>query len=1009
MRSSDPGDTGGVLPRLPSHVIPRPRLVRTIHQLLDQYPVLVMAASAGSGKTTAAVQAAHALSSPVAWVSLAGIPGNVDAGAGDPGTDGPALTRLLKAAVEPHVPAAATALTGALARGLSASETGVLFARMLVGTELVLVLDRVETIGGCAGAQGLLDALVGSLPDGPRLVLVSRVDLPQGLGGLGDIHRVAFLEDGDLAFDVAEAAEAAEALRGIDRGGDPSQLVDATGGWVTGVLYDWWGADPSASAAQHECLAAELLAQLMPAEVSLLVRASLLDDGVTAEQANALGLASPDRTMAALRGRRLPLIWSPDGSRMTALPRFRHHLQREIECLDENTLRVLRRGYATLLQGRGRHEDAVAELLMSGDTDAARHAAERALPDVLGRLDLATAESWLDRMRPAPTPSLASAALRVAFGLEQCWRGVQLADHHGRAWWSGLADQPGGEEDLALLVWCFWHVGRIEGAREILAVMPPGHPRDIAGAVLALADNSTPQLAPDVLDRVAGPLEAMVMRVAYRSGQLREVQDSVSGTWRRVAGTPWTVAALRAEGRISQAEEAYAAVENGPGPVWLAAFEAAELMADVGRRDEAWAALLAGRKRIASTGSRVYEILSLLLEAKLALRLDRDLPRAARALAEAERRGCARYALTAELAGVWRGLELLLAGRDHDAVPHLTTAVSAMRTGKRRLELPTAAVYLSEALWRTGDEDGADTAADLALEVATAQGPRNLLLQALEDVPSVAVRRADAEPTHSSRWHELVSALSTARPVTGCAVPRLTQEDFGPVRLVVDGREVHPRLAKSVELLAYLLSRPAASARRQALLEELFPGRSDATGRSYLRQAVYRLREVLPDGLSLLQDGDVYRLTPASAVLSASGTLQRLLAEAARQDGEHRWDTLQRALAIAERGSYFDSLSTYWLDTRRAELDAALMHARVDAATVALHLGRVRDARRLARVVLDSDPYREQAWRLALCAAEAVGSDDELLDLYRGYLRAMKELGVPPSADLRRLVDRLRR
>lgn len=1009
MRSSDPGETGGVVPWLPSHVIPRPRLVRRIHQSLDQYPVLVVAASAGSGKTTAVVQAAQELPSPVAWVSLTGMTGDVDPGADDSGTDWPTLARLLGAAVQPHVPAAATALTDALARELPASEVGALLARMLAGTELVLVLDRVETIGGDAGSAGLLAALVGRLPEGSRLVLVTRVDLPKGLGGLGDVHHVAFLEDRDLAFD---AAEAAEALRGIGRDDDPCQLVDAMGGWVTGILYDWWAVDPAASAVQHERLAAELLAQLTPAEASLLVRTSLLDDGVTAERANALGLASPDRTMAALRGRRLPLVWSPDGNRMVALPRFRLCLLREIGRMDDNSLRTLRGAYATLLQARGRHEDAVAELLMSGDTDTARHAAERALPDVLGRLDLATAESWLDRLRPAPrplTPTLATAVLRVAFGLEQCWRGVQLADHHGRAWWSAVAEQPGGAEDLALLVWCFWHVGRIDGAREILRVMSPGRHRDIAAALLALADNGTPQLAPDLLDRVPGPLEAVVMPLAYRAGRLRELQDGSFGPWRRATGVSWTVAALRAEGRISQAEQAYAAVGDGARPVLLVAIEAAELMAELGRRDEAWAALLAGRERIASTGSCVYEILSLLLEAKLALRLDRDVQRAARALAEAERRGCARYAFTSELAGVWRGLMLLLAGRDHDAVPHLTTAVSAMRTSGRFLELPTVAVYLSESLWRTGDEDGADAAADLALEVATAQGHRNLLLQALEDVPSVAARRADAEPTRSSRWHELLAALSTARPVTECAVPRLTLEDLGPVRLVVDGREVHPRLAKSVELLAYLLSRPAASARRQALLKALFPGRSDATGRSYLRQAVYRLREVLPDGLALLQDGDVYTLTPPSAVVSASGTLQRLLAEAARQDGERRWDTLQCALAIAERGCYFDSLSTYWLDTRRAELEAALLQARVDAATVALHLGHIREARRLARVVLDSDPYREQAWRLALCAAEAAGSDDELLDLYRGYLRVMKELGVLPSAELRRLVDRLRR
>ncbi len=1009
MRSSDPGATSGALPRLPSHVIPRPRLVHRIHQLLDRYPVLVMAASAGSGKTTAAVQAVRELSSPVAWVSLPGLPGGAGPGGGGSGVGRPALTRLLEAAVEPHVPAVAAELTAALAPGRTAAEAGALLARLLAGRDLVLVLDGVETIGGDTDAAWLLTALVGSLPEGPRLVLISRQDLPRSLGGLGDVHRVVFLEDEDLAFDVAEAAEC---LRGIGRDTDPRRPVDTMGGWVTGVLYDWWDADSSVSAVQHDRLAVELLAQLTAAEASLLVRTSLLDDGVTAEQANALGLPSPDRTMAALRGRRLPLAWSPDGSTMVALPRFRRYLQREVLRLDEDSLRALRRAYATLLQGRGRHEDAVAELLMSGDTDTARRAAERVLPDVLGRLDLATAESWLDRMRPAPrplTPNLAAAGLHVAFGLEQCWRGAHLAEHHGRAWWSELAGQPGGAEDLALLVWCLWHVGSIDGAREILHVMPAGHPHDIAAALLALADGSTPRLAPDLLDRVTGPLEAMATRIAFMSGQLRQLQDHSPGARHRAAGAPWTVAAARAEGRVFQAEQAHATLGDGQRPVWLAAIETAELMSDLGRRDEAWAALLAGRERIAATGSRVYEILSLLLEAKLALRLDRDLPRAARALAEAERRGCARYAFTAGLAGTWQGLELLLAGRDHDAVPHLTTAVSAMRTGHGGLALPMAAVYLSEALWRTGDEDGADAAADLALDVATAQGTRNLLVQALEDMPSVAVRRADAQPSHTSRWHELVSALSTARPVSGCAVPRLTLQDLGPVRLVADGRELHPRLAKSVELLAFLVSRPAASARRQDLLRALFPGRSDATGRSYLRQAVYRLREVLPDGLSLLQDRDVYTLTPASAVTSASGTLQRLLAEAARQDGEHRWETLQYALSIAERGSYFDSLSTHWLDTRRAELDAALLQARVDAATVALHLGRVREARRLARAVLDSDPYREQAWRLALCAAEAAGSDDELLDLYRAYLRAMKEIEVPPSADLRRLVDRLRR
>lgn len=224
-----------------------------------------------------------------------------------------------------------------------------------------------------------------------------------------------------------------------------------------------------------------------------------------------------------------------------------------------------------------------------------------------------------------------------------------------------------------------------------------------------------------------------------------------------------------------------------------------------------------------------------------------------------------------------------------------------MTTGNRLLELPTAAVYLSEAMWRAGDAEAADAAADLALGVASARGGRHLLLQALDDVPAVAVRRADAEPSHSSPWHELVAALSSGRvALSAPASPRLVLEEFGVVRLCADGREVRPRLAKSTELLAFLLNRPGATARRALLLESLFPGRSDAAGRSYLRQAVYRLREVLPEGVALLQEDDVHRLTPHASAAGSSGTFGRLLAEAGRQDGEHRFNTLLEALRTAE-------------------------------------------------------------------------------------------------------------
>ncbi|MFF7677612.1 BTAD domain-containing putative transcriptional regulator [Actinacidiphila glaucinigra] len=958
------------LPDLPAGVVPRPRVTRRILQALAGRPVLVVAASAGAGKTTAVLQAARALPGPAAWVPLGGL------ATGD---------------------IASEALRGRLARAVPATGTG------------SLVVDGLEHIAGRAAAEDALSALVLQPPPRLRLVLVTRADPPEGIAGLGDVHRVAFLDDADLAFDVSEAARA---LRPAGLEEQAHFRVRAMNGWVTGVLHDWWTADPAAG--RLDLLCAGLLRQLTAAEAALLVATSVLDE-VTAESANALGLSCPDRTMAALRHRRLPLAWSRDGTRMRPLPRFRGYLRKRADAMGENARRELRRRHATLLEASGRHEEAVTELLMAGEPAAARRAAEQVLPGVLNRLDLATAESWLDRMRPTPgppAPELVSAALRVAFGREQCWRGLRLADEHGPSWWGALPGQPGGSEDLALLLWCFWHAGRTDEARQMLRVMPPGRHRDIAAALMSLADGTPLTPLPDLRADAAGPVEVMLMRIAYMGGRIDELQGDLAppGAWRLATGAPWTVAALRATGRISRAGEMYASLGEGPRPVWLTAIDDVELMADLGRHEEAWAALGAGRQAVAATGSRVYEILSLLLEAKMALRLDGDVARATRALTEAARHGSARYAFTGELAGTWHGLQLLLAGRDGEAAHRLAVTVAAMTTGNRLLELPTAAVYLSEAMWRAGDAEAADAAADLALGVASARGGRHLLLQALDDVPAVAVRRADAEPSHSSPWHELVAALSSGRvALSAPASPRLILEEFGVVRLCADGREVRPRLAKSTELLAFLLHRPAATARRALLLESLFPGRSDAAGRSYLRQAVYRLREVLPEGVALLQEDDVHRLTPHASAAGSSGTFGRLLAEAGRQDGEHRFNTLLEALRTAGRGPYFEGVSTPWLDARREELAAAFTQAQVDAGAVALRLGRIRETRELAAAALARDPYREQAWRLALAGAEAAGDDGELIELYRGYLRAMADLGVRPSQDMRRLVERLRR
>lgn len=325
-----------------------------------------------------------------------------------------------------------------------------------------------------------------------------------------------------------------------------------------------------------------------------------------------------------------------------------------------------------------------------------------------------------------------------------------------------------------------------------------------------------------------------------------------------------------------------------------------------------------------------------------------------------------------------------------------------------RLELATAAAYLAEAYWRLGQEDASDAAAELALSESAAQGSQHLLLAALADVPAVAVREADASPTRMSRWHELTAALSgqDMLRVTSRA-PRLLLEEFGEPFLTVDGQRAPLRLSKSLELLSYLLA-ARREVPRQELLDALFDSRNDAAGRSYLRQALYRLREVLPEELVPQQEGDRFRLSRPDLISGSAQVLLDTLVQAERQDGEVRLRTMTDALAHAERGPYLATLCSTWVEQRRAEIGERIDGGRVEAARLAFRLSRYREARQLVDSVLRQSPYREQAWQLAIQLAHASGSDDSVLALYQRYTAAMREVGVAPSAEVRRLVARLR-
>ncbi|WIY00998.1 BTAD domain-containing putative transcriptional regulator [Amycolatopsis mongoliensis] len=982
-----------LVPEFGADVVRRSRVVRRFHALLEARTVVAVCASAGAGKTTAVAEAVGALERPVAWVSL---DGTEQAGR---------LPVYLEAAVEQYVPAAGQVASDALRTGLHLGESAGLLAESLQGSSLVIVCDNVERITGDAGSIAVLDAFARYLPAGVNLVLVSRVDVP--LSRPATSAPIGVVGDEDLAFDATETAEVLR-LAGQESV-DVHEVVRRTGGWVTGVRFGAWGGGSTSGLCGF--FSHTVLHGLTEDERAFLLHTSLLDE-VTVPGAAALGQPEPSRVMARLRAQHLPVSWSRDGTRMTPHGQFRDFLREALQRDDAEVYAVLERRHAEFLVEQGEKEEAVDALLRIGDVGRAWDRAAELLPDLVARGDFAPAARWWDQLGSSsrcPTPRIGAVALRVAFALEQFGRAAELFDRFGDCWLPG-PESPDHEEATALAAWCLWHLGRIEDAVSLVSRLPRGRTHAVASVLMALATGEAPAL-PEASAAPSGPLDGILIRCRYLRGRVSGLgAPGPFDPWRTVLGAPWAVAGLRAGGRIDEAMSVYEQRKESARPLWLHAFDEVELMLDLGRGAEAWTALRRGRELIAESGSRVYHILSLLLEAKLWLRLDQDAEQAERALAAAEAAGLANYAFAREVGQMWRGLALLLRGRCAEAGRVLSRSVESMWAGDRRLELATAAAYLAEAHWRTGDEGRSDRAARLALDVSSAQGVQHLLLAALTDVPEVATRSADASPTRMSRWHEITDLLSRQDSLRVRArSPRLVLEEFGEPRLVSDGELVQPGLTKSVELLSFLLSTKEYTATRRQITAAVFDGRNDAASRSYLRQALFKLRAVLPAELAPTQEGESFAIPLTGRVEGTARAMEDQLLLATRQPDVERLATSRAAIDRAVAGPYLATLTSEWVRTRRTELDERIAIARVDAARIAFRLSRHGLARELLDEVFRRDPYREQAWHLAISLAHATGSDDAVLTVFRRYVAAMGELGVAPSSEVKRLVAHLRR
>jgi DNA-binding SARP family transcriptional activator len=994
------------VPPLPDRLVARERIERRVAELIERHPTVWVCATAGSGKTTAVAQALARTGRRIAWLTL----DDTDAAAGR-------LLTYLEAALGAEVPQARGVATQALAARLPQAEAAGLLAESTGDVPVLLVIDELERIANAPEALAVVGAIVRYAPEAMRVVLISRRELEIELGSSAALGGSVAITDSDLAFRAGEAAAALASAGRADV--DPTLAVEVTGGWVAGVLFEAWrsaehvaGAGGEADAL-HGYLSSQILDQLSAGEREFLITTSVLDD-VTAERAQALGEADAAAVLASLRVKHLPVSWRDGARSMRCHARVREYLLARLERRGAQKVRDVRALHAELLLREGHLEDAVEELLRAQLPQRALEPAQLVIESVIDRLDYAMAERWLAALSGLPQAGggMAVAEMMLALGREDYARCGRVADRlHMASERQRLARE--SPRAAGMMAWSYWHVGRWRDAREVVSAAPDSPEIEAVRFTLNLVDHELSG-GRSINPTLSGsPLDALVMRVMYAHGQLGALAHAHASGWTAAVTAPWRIGLLRATGHPEQALELYERTRIADwAQVWLYAMVGPEILIDLGRCDQARAATMRGRALTQASGSLVFVMLSELIEAKLEIRLHHD-PLAALAVLDRleDRHAASEYRFIGEAADVWRGLALLELNDDERALHHLERAAETMVAGDRLLELPTAAVYLSEARWRAGDEEGADAAADLAFEAAVRQGSNHYLLQALAAFPSVLSRRLDAEPSADSPWHELGRALHAQEPAGAPALSaRVELREFGPPALMIDGVPARrPRIAKSFELLAFLTSRRRPRASREELLGALFGGRTDGSARSYLRQAVHQLREVLPPEVQIVSDPGSVSLGGASQVTSESARLERLLSEAARLQGEERLAATVRALELAERGEYLPGIGSEWVQSRRERLEQLVIDARQTAAELAFAAGRYADAAALVEAILERDPFREGAHRLQMRIANAIGDDDRVIAAYRRCEQTLSQLGIAPSSSTRQLLNALRR
>ena len=919
--------------------------------------------------------------------------------------------------------------------------------------KLVLVLDDYAALPSSAPLHEMLAELVATIPPSRRVIVIGREEPPASLARFRGSGAVAIVGGTDLALTAQEIQSIARRrVPGSAAGLDVERVARDSQGWAAGamlLLETASGGGAAHPSATFEYFAEEVLAKLAPADSRALVALSLLPIVPAGVVVEVTGEPSAPLLLERLGRRRCFVERRETGEPVYKLhPMFRAFLREQARATlgDDERRRILSAGAAHLADA-GQVDEAAAALVEGQDWKTL----ERLVLDQAAALvragRAAVVLGWLEAMPAEAVES--SAWLSYWLGVGGRGRGFPFArEHLARA--AGLFDAVGDVAGLAATLAAILETFVLEADR--YAPMDPW--LDRAAGLVESAAELPPAFAiaafrATFLRRPDHPsLSVLRDRLHVIRGEARVAEHAIAaglalGFYYAWMGEPLTAAALVRGARemigaghdvvtLQTADyvEAVVAIKLGDGDMCEAAVRrgleraegtgmhaldfrfhnvgvyAARMQRDaglVGRHLDWMLHHLDG----AGLVDRCYY--HHLLGWDLAIRgdVDRAYRESRLALVSAEEAGAPAMIALGEF------LLAQLAGERGDAA-EAASRIARVR-GITEAMGSQSLLFMTEMIEADLADAQGDAAEGLRLLRRGFERARRQRLRFYSGWRPSVMTRLCTKALEASVCVEYVQGLVRHHALTpqGAALDvanwpwRLEVRTLGPLRVLVDGEELHASgraPQRPLELLRALIAYGGRHVPPSRLTDALWPDADADSAQQALDTNLLRLRRLLGSPAFVIVDEGRISLDEGQCALDV-WRLERLLDHvetALRRADADLLGRLGRAVTALYAGPFLADSERPWAVAPRERMRRRVLLA-LDG------IGRVRESRgdhegALASSLraLEVDDLAEALYQRALRAYVALGRHAEATALYqRCRLVLGAQLGVEPSTETR--------